>query len=244
MSVRIVEDYWDNVSYHKELIEKCFHHLYAKYPNSEGVDDTFNTLLTELYRLSVFRKFDPDQHSSDVLEKKFEQFLYVWIQKVLRDAFNKCRLRYIRYRSAENHQIEEISLKSYEEYKNFKGISRWVEGESENKKKEEKPVKPTKDGRKRRAKKCAPSIAHNKYEYLSKLYSQDEECGVRMIIEKIRESLTEVEAKMLDMTLDGVKKESIVSTLGCCPGSYLTFRKHLKESYKKIASKEYYEKVA
>jgi len=111
MSVRIVENFWSNVKKNESLIKRCFVHHYKRHPDPEGVDSSYNNLLVRLNELGVFDRFElrklviashaegliGDQELTPELlksiginvEKKWEQFMYKWIEKIVNEEYNK-----------------------------------------------------------------------------------------------------------------------------------------------------------
>jgi len=125
MAVRIVRDYWTNVVSYQDLIKRCFSYLYRKFPNpQDGVQESYQDLLVRLYELDVFSRFDPrkilaahgdlsEEQTKKVttakatkllkkrgvnVDKKFEQFVYKWIEHILGESYHKRvnhRYRYV-----------------------------------------------------------------------------------------------------------------------------------------------------
>jgi len=117
MTVRVVEDFWTNVQMHDQLIRRCFIYLINKFPNPDGEEDSYNELMVRMMSLNVFSRFDParlvnvdrsrlrkkgsTERQIDLLieralkrksinvDKKFEQFVYKWIEHFLQEAYKK-----------------------------------------------------------------------------------------------------------------------------------------------------------
>lgn len=111
MSVRIVENFWSNVKKNESLIKRCFVHHYNRHPDPEGVESSYHNLLVRLNELGVFDRFElrklviashaegliGDQELTPELlksiginvEKKWEQFIYKWIEKIVNEEYNK-----------------------------------------------------------------------------------------------------------------------------------------------------------
>jgi hypothetical protein len=134
MSVRIDNDFWKNFSNHKELLTKCFTHLYhKKYPVNEGPDSAFNFLVYEFFRKGIFERFDAEREGkltqtkmkNKTSQKKFEQYIYKWAESVMYGLYHnerKHRERYLRFSS---DKIEILTEQSYNEFKENTGISSW-----------------------------------------------------------------------------------------------------------------------
>jgi hypothetical protein len=111
MSICILENFWDNYKAHEELIRRCFFHHFNRHPDPEGRDRSFNNLLVKMHELNVFGRFDisklvssagismtlsENETYEDVLlkagvdiNKKWGQFIYKWIEKIINDEYNK-----------------------------------------------------------------------------------------------------------------------------------------------------------
>jgi hypothetical protein len=116
VAVRLVADFWQNCEEYKELINRCFLFILNKFPNPDGEQDAYDTLLMRLYELNVFGKFDPKKlvakkmgvNKKDVssisdeacsserlseigidIDKKFEQFIFNWIKHVLQESYTQ-----------------------------------------------------------------------------------------------------------------------------------------------------------
>jgi hypothetical protein len=111
MSVRIVENFWDNVRNNEALIRRCFFHHFNRHPDPEGVDNSYNNLLVKMNELNVFGRFDlnklmiaagisvvlSDKENSEEaliqagidVNKKWEQFIYKWIEQIINAEYLK-----------------------------------------------------------------------------------------------------------------------------------------------------------
>jgi len=105
MSAHIVDNFWENIKENKDLITRCFRHHFKRHPDAEGWDGSFNNLMVRFYELKVFERFDLNRLleaagkegaliDEDItienlelmgidVEKKWEQFIYKWIEKVI-----------------------------------------------------------------------------------------------------------------------------------------------------------------
>ena len=86
--VRILESHWENVSTHESLLRACFHYLLAKYPDPEGAVSAWDYVLLRLYEMSIFSRFDPTKHPAEIVDKKFQQFIYKWVEQILNNGYN------------------------------------------------------------------------------------------------------------------------------------------------------------
>lgn len=102
--VRIVKgDFWTNFETYEDVIKRCFTYLYfKKFPSEDpqGETESFDNLIVEMNRLSVFDRFDvkrpnPANHTID---KSFEQFLFKWTEQILYREYHDRRRRTIRFR--------------------------------------------------------------------------------------------------------------------------------------------------
>lgn len=111
MSVRIVEKFWETVQKNEPLIRRCFVHHYNRHPDPEGMDASYNNLIVKLNEHGVFDRFELRKlvvaaHAEGVIgdqeltpellksiginvEKKWEQFVYKWIEKFVNEEYNK-----------------------------------------------------------------------------------------------------------------------------------------------------------
>jgi len=111
MSVRILENFWDNFRNNEALIRRCFSHHFSRHPDCGGVDESFNNLIVCLHEMRVFEKFDlkrlliaagkeglvdMDNVTEEALknvginvDKKWEQFIYKYIEKILNMQYNR-----------------------------------------------------------------------------------------------------------------------------------------------------------
>jgi hypothetical protein len=111
MSIRILENFWDNYKSNKDLIYRCFSFIYAKYPDPEGTDVSFNNLLVKMHKYNVFARFDisklviaaglsvvlSEKETSEEallkagvnIDKKWGQFIYNWVNKIMGDEYLK-----------------------------------------------------------------------------------------------------------------------------------------------------------
>jgi DNA-directed RNA polymerase specialized sigma24 family protein len=157
MAVRIVSDFWSNYNENKDLITRCFKFLLNKYPNPDGEMDAYNSLLSDMFRLNVFAKFsrkrlvaqklkidkksaDDAVQDSDItdeamarmginVEKKFEQYLFVWIEHCLQDRYDRRRKQGARF--VTNCTIIECPPRSFSEVRANFQESPWAQGASE-----------------------------------------------------------------------------------------------------------------
>ena len=109
MSITIVDNFWDNVKNNEALIKRCFMHHFKRHPDPEGVDRSYNNLMVKMHEYNVFNRFDirklvvaagisvaisddPERalaESGVNVNKKWEQFIYKWIEKVINEEYNK-----------------------------------------------------------------------------------------------------------------------------------------------------------
>ena len=102
--VRIVpQEFWANYETYEDVIKRCFSYLYSqKFPSNEpqGLENSFNHLIVEMNRLSIFEKWNPKRPNLEetTLDKKFEQFLYKRIESILSKQYHDRRRRTLRFR--------------------------------------------------------------------------------------------------------------------------------------------------
>lgn len=78
-------NFWNTIQDNKETINKSFYYIYKNCPDKEGYINAFNNLIIKLYDLNVFNKFN--KNKSTYNNKKFQQFLFMWIYKILHDNY-------------------------------------------------------------------------------------------------------------------------------------------------------------
>lgn len=90
MAVRIVADYWQNYEHYKDVIKRCFYSLIQKFRIDDDYEAVFDTVLLELHRHKIFTRFDASKvdTTSCSVEKKFEQYLYMWINQALSNIYS------------------------------------------------------------------------------------------------------------------------------------------------------------
>ena len=100
MTVRIDNDFWSKYEKNEVLLRKCFTYLYnKKYPVSEGEESAYNYLIMEFFRKDIFARFDAERQGkitqTKVLnkseDKKFQQFVYKWVESVMYGIYHKNR---------------------------------------------------------------------------------------------------------------------------------------------------------
>jgi len=111
MSIRILENFWDNYKINEELIRRCFFHHFNRHPDPEGENRSFNNLIVKMHEFNVFGRFDisklviaagisvalsENETSEGALlkagvdiNKKWGQFIYKWVEKIINDEYNK-----------------------------------------------------------------------------------------------------------------------------------------------------------
>lgn len=111
MTVRIVENFWKNVENNKDLILRCFLHHFKRHPDPDGEQASYSNLLIKMNEYGVFNRFDLERliiaagvegvltgnpiTETDLInaginvEKKWEQFIYKWIEKILNEVYNR-----------------------------------------------------------------------------------------------------------------------------------------------------------
>jgi len=109
--VKIDSCFWSNIKKHETLIKKCFFYLLNKYPNPEGRNDAYNTLIVKMHHMKVFQRFDEDRAKKEDKDKAFQQFLYKYIEKILGDTY-RSRVKQSK-RFAPVEYVEEITPVTY-----------------------------------------------------------------------------------------------------------------------------------
>jgi hypothetical protein len=97
------ERFWIEYVKYETIIRKCFHYIFMKkYPNYNREDEaeSYNELLVTLEKQNVFQKFNPNHLRVSTLpaEKRYEQFLYKWIESYLSREYNERKTRSMMFR--------------------------------------------------------------------------------------------------------------------------------------------------
>lgn len=117
---KIVDNFWNLFEENRDLINRCFNHLFKRLPDYEGKKYSYNNLIIRMHELNVFCKFslkkiaikEKKEHlinkinltKKDLIEsgvdvsKRWEKYIYNWIQKILQERFyieNSYQSRYI-----------------------------------------------------------------------------------------------------------------------------------------------------
>ncbi len=111
MTVRIVSDYWKNYEEYKDVISRCFFHISKKFRIDDSYEAIYNTVLVELHRQEIFIKFDPSRVDTSKIsvEKKFEQYLFMWINQILSNLYRsrgKQKSMFVNYGDMNNYHPE------------------------------------------------------------------------------------------------------------------------------------------
>lgn len=109
--VHMDTSFWSNIKKHETLIKKCFFYLLKKYPNHDGVDEAFNTLLVQMHHMRVFQRFDEDRATNEDKDKVFQQFIYQYIEKILGDTYRNRVKQRRRFTPLEH--VEDITPSTY-----------------------------------------------------------------------------------------------------------------------------------
>jgi hypothetical protein len=117
---KIVDNFWNFFEENKNLINRCFNHLFKRLPDYEGRKYSYNNLIIRMHELNVFCKFslkkiaikEKKEHlinknnltKKDLIEsgvnvsKRWENYIYNWIRKILLERSyieNSYQSRYI-----------------------------------------------------------------------------------------------------------------------------------------------------
>jgi DNA-directed RNA polymerase specialized sigma24 family protein len=239
MAVRIVSDFWTNYETHKDLIERCFHYLLShRFPTIEGEHDAYDTMLVKLYELNVFSRFDLRRliaqkmgmdkkntyqiSESDCCEevlqglgidadKKFEQFVFKWIEHVLSECYAQRAKHAARYIPS-NDMAEEPPRDSKDLWERLNEC-RFVQSQEESEKLEQHLDK----------KASIDSVkTYPTYDEIGNFVGSKMGDSLDNLVEedlrgKIRARLQGLERKVFDLTLDGFQGNDIAEVVGCSP---------------------------
>jgi hypothetical protein len=255
-----LDEFWVKYAQHKKLIDRCFHYLLSsRFPNPEGEQDAYSTLLMRMYELDVFNKFNPkrivaqrkgicknqandavaDSEVSDEnlqklgidIEKKFEQFVFKYIEHILQEAYmqrKKQSQRFLHCGSLSECRLKPRQLVS------FMNDSKWAQGEEQlaelEKHLEKKAanknfrVYPTYD-------ESADYVGSKEDNALDSILANE-------ITRKFREILhNDSERKVYDMTLEGISNTDIASSLDCTPQNVNIILQKIRKKYERFMEK-------
>lgn len=120
MGVKIVADFWTNVSEHKETINRLFNYLIRMYPTNEGNPSAFADLMVKFEENGIFQRFNPNHEKlaqGKTEDKAFEQFLLSWIRHYLEEAYFKRQKYSYRHCSIGNEEVESMDPTYYDRNK-------------------------------------------------------------------------------------------------------------------------------
>lgn len=120
----VVEDFWSNVQKNEDVIQRCFMHLFKKYPDPDGTKNALNHLLTQLHRMQVLagkNEYQPSRYKKGNHDKGRQQHIYKWTEKILGDQYRNNQKQSIRF--TPNESVESITPRSYHEYTKKNGSS-------------------------------------------------------------------------------------------------------------------------
>lgn len=127
----VVEGFWSDLQKNEEVIQRCFHYLLKKYPDSEGASNALNHLLVQLNRMQILsgkNEYSPKRYKKGNHDKGRQQHLYKWVEKILGDLYYDAKKNHTRFCLNEN--VDTINPVGYKAYKK-KHYSQFVQSESE-----------------------------------------------------------------------------------------------------------------
>ncbi len=285
MAVRIVKDYWVNYHNHEDLIKRCFHYLFRKFPTPDGSDDSFNNVLVRLMSLNVFDRFAAsrlvginekklrkegktprqidciirktfkgygvnihkmrregaseeeinhtcldalEQHQVVNVNKKFEQFIYKWVEHFVEEAYQQYRLD--RNRFARGMRMDLCHQSVYSQQRRKHGILAWdTEGQAQEniqKLRVSNEHKTKRKGRKQRIRKtrsirCFPHIMGTSGYMTPRPEQPDGSIREQELYERIKAQLRDdKELRIVEMRYkDGMSCSDIALHMGCTPAN-------------------------
>jgi DNA-directed RNA polymerase specialized sigma24 family protein len=256
MAVRISEDnsaFWQNYNTHKDLIERCFHYLLThRFPNPEGAQDSYGTVLQRLHELNVFNRFDlkriiaqrmgvdkkymyqiTEEDCNEVVvqalginvEKKFEQFMFKWIEHILEEAYSKRRKHADRYITSRD--IAEQPPCNSKELREILGESSFAQSEKETANLEKHLDKKARIDNM----KVSPTYADRECYVGTKHEDALDTLVVEDLKAKVRAQLRDKERTILDMTLEGVPGSDIAVSMKCSPQHVNSLMQRIRERF-------------
>lgn len=223
--VRIVKDYWTNVKTHEDLIKRCFYHLSYKFPNPDGFDDSYDHMLAKMACFKggtdIFRKFKPAMHSKDIVDKRFEQWIYMWMHHILEEYYLKRRLHANRFKTT--NFAKDFNKETVQEWRACHHMYRWDD---------EKPHTPKNPNNTQRKPKYIPTI-DDLGNYLT---DQNEDPLSGIIAEETKDIVrrrlaSDKERKVYDLMLDGLQPKDIAPVMGTTSSCVSAHIKKIREVY-------------
>lgn len=249
MAVRIINSFWTSFEQNEKLIKKCMNYLLNRYPDPDGDESAYNLIIERMFELNVFARFDTkkliakklkvavediteDQITEEGLrkaginiEKKFEQFIFKWVEQILSSAYT-ARDRYrkrnrVGYNDLVGYRGDGCAYHTANERSKrpSRFMTSWAEDEVEKKESirhEERRQRLAKG--ENRGGYLASVISRNDFDdYVgSKFESPDQSAELSSLVKVIRGSLiSDREREVLELTLEGYTKREISRKFGC-----------------------------
>ena len=260
MAVRIVSDFWTNYAAHKDLIDRCFHYLLShRFPNVEGEQDAYDSMLVKLYDLNVFLKFDvrrlvvqkmgmdkkctyqisEQDCSEEVLqglginvEKKFEQFVFKWVEHFLQEAYSQRAKHAARY--IPSNDLAEVPPSSSKDLWDRLNECRFVQSRDEADKLDVHLDKKTRIDNV----KTYPTYEETGDYVGSKMGDSLDTLVEEDLRGKIRTQLRGKERQVYDLTLDGLQGTDIAEAIGCSTQNVHILMKSIRTKFAQYMSKQ------
>jgi hypothetical protein len=228
MAVRIVENFWYTYQNNMDIIIRCFRYHFHRHPDPDGKDQSFNTLIVKLHELKVFERFDLNKlveaaekvgtiNKSELssiteeelkkagidVDKKWEQFLFNWIKKILCNEYDKRGSYYKHFCRAE----------SLEEYGTANELmNSWITDSEEAEAYEKKFETYKKDDR--RGRKIPPSFTNRYVAGEEGFDNPFEATAADDLRNAMSKRLSDIEMKILGLLEQGYTERDIVTEIG------------------------------
>ena len=267
MAVRIVSDpllsdkvrFVLNYKAYKDLIDRCFYYLLNRFPNPEGEQDAYGTLVQRLYELDVFGKFDPkrlvaqkkgiskknlhkvsDAASTDEslknlginVDKKFEQFMFKWIEHVLQEAYvrrSKQAARYIPWQ-----EMAHMPPRNSSELWDRLHECRFAQGEEE--------IELLDQHLKKKARidyvKTYPTYSNIGDFVGGEIGDALEELSASDLKNKIRAQLHNSERRVFDLAVEGLAGSDIAKAMKCSPQNVNCLMVRIREKFRRYINEQ------
>lgn len=252
MAVRVVENFWTKYYEHKDLIERCFHYLFCRFPNPEGEKDAYSILLTRFFELNVFEKFnrkrliakklgvhkkqldkidargytDRKLHKMGIdVDKKFEQFIFKYVEHILQEAYVQRQKHMVRF--IPNQYLAENPPRNHTALYDSLNESVWAQSRKET---EDLRIHIEKKAR-LGATKFYPCYQQTADYVGIKSDNALEAVEAEELQNKIRAELPNKERRVFDLALEGFKGSDIAESMGYTAQNINLLMQNIRHKY-------------
>lgn len=256
MAVRIVHDFWDNYHNYEDLIKRCFYCLLQRFPYPDNEKEAYNQLLSRLFDLNIFSKFNPKQLAARKLginkkwasavitrkeasaeslkkfginvESKFEQFVFKWIEHCLSEAYDQRRKQAHRY--LPSYELAEQPPRDSTELRDRLCENQWAQSEEELAVLERHTAKRQTSNSRR----TYPTYSDAGDFVGSKMGNALDEVEGEEIADKFTAVLKPSERRILDLLQAGCKPVEIAGACECSPQNVSVLMTEIRRKYNRF----------